>query len=53
MTQDMLSLGFDRIIEQLQNMAVSQSVRRIIRKEGAFEHFTMWDRGNGDRTKPA
>ena len=30
MTQDMLSLGFDRIIEQLQEMAVSQSARRIL-----------------------
>ena len=30
MTQDMLSLGFDRIIEQLQEMAVSRSARRIL-----------------------
>ena len=30
MTQDMLSLGFDRIIEQLQEMAVSLSARRIL-----------------------
>ena len=30
MTQDMLSLGFDHIIEQLQEMAVSQSARRIL-----------------------
>ena len=30
MTQDMLSLGFDQIIEQLQEMAVSRSARRIL-----------------------
>ena len=30
MTQDMLSLGFDHIIEQLQKMAVSRSARRIL-----------------------
>ena len=30
MTQDMLSLGFDRIIEQLQELAASQSARRIL-----------------------
>ncbi len=30
MTQDMLSLGFDHIIEQLQEMAVSQSARRML-----------------------
>ena len=30
MTQDMLSLGFDHIIGQLQEMAVSQSARRIL-----------------------
>ncbi len=30
MTQDMLSLGFDQIIRQLQNMAVSLSARRIL-----------------------
>ena len=30
MTQDMLSLGFDQIIQQLQEMAVSQSARRIL-----------------------
>ena len=30
MTQDMLSLGFDRIIAQLQEMAVSQSARSIL-----------------------
>ena len=27
MTQDMITLGFDRIIEQLQNQAVSQAAR--------------------------
>ena len=30
MTQDMLSLGFDHIIEQLQERAVSRSARRIL-----------------------
>ena len=30
MTQDMLSLGFDRIIERLQEMAVTRSARRIL-----------------------
>ena len=30
MTQDMLSLGFDHIIEQLQEMAVSQSARQVL-----------------------
>lgn len=30
MTQDMISLGFDHIIEQLQEMAVSRSARRIL-----------------------
>ena len=30
MTQDMLLLGFDHIIEQLQGMAVSRSARRIL-----------------------
>ena len=30
MTQDMLSLGFDQIIQQLQEMAVSQSARRLL-----------------------
>ena len=30
MTQDMLSLGFDRIIEQLQEQAVSRAARRIL-----------------------
>ena len=30
MTQDMLSLGFDHIIRQLQDMAVSRSARRIL-----------------------
>ena len=30
MTQDMLSLGFDQIIEQWQEMAVSRSARRIL-----------------------
>ena len=30
MTQDMLSLGFDRIIEQLQEMAVSRSARQLL-----------------------
>ena len=30
MTQDMLSLGFDRIIERLQDMAVTRSARRIL-----------------------
>ena len=30
MTQDMLSLGFDHIIQQLQEMAVSQSARRLL-----------------------
>ena len=30
MTQDMLSLGFDRIIEQLQEMAVSRSAKQIL-----------------------
>ena len=30
MTQDMISLGFDQIIEQLKDMAVSASARRIL-----------------------
>ena len=30
MTQDMLSLGFDQIIEQLKNQAVSQAARRLL-----------------------
>ena len=30
MTQDMLSLGFDQIIRQLQEMAVSGSARRML-----------------------
>ena len=30
MTQDMLSLGFDQVVRQLQEMAVSQSARRIL-----------------------
>ena len=30
MTQDMLSLGFDHIIEQLQEMAVSRSAKQIL-----------------------
>ena len=30
MTQDMLSLGFDQIIQQLQEMAVSQSARQVL-----------------------
>lgn len=34
MTQDMLSLGFDQIIQQLQEMAVSHSARRILGDTG-------------------
>ena len=30
MTQDMLSLGFDQIIEQLKDQAVSQAARRLL-----------------------
>ena len=30
MTQDMISLGFDRIIEQLKDRAVSQAARRVL-----------------------
>ena len=30
MTQDMVSLGFDQIIEQLKEQAVSQAARRIL-----------------------
>ena len=30
MTQDMITLGFDRIIEQLQEQAVSQAARRVL-----------------------
>ena len=30
MTQDMISLGFDQIIEKLKNMAVSASARRVL-----------------------
>ena len=30
MTQDMISLGFDQIIEQLKDQAVSQAARRVL-----------------------
>ena len=34
MTQDMLTLGFDRIIEQLKEQAVSQAARRLLAETG-------------------
>ena len=35
MTQDMITLGFDLIIEQLQNQAVSQAARRKLAEQTA------------------
>ena len=38
MTQDMITLGFDRIIEQLQNQAVSQAARRKLAETEPILH---------------
>ena len=38
MTQDMITLGFDLIIEQLQNQAVSQAARRKLAETEPILH---------------
>ena len=38
MTQDMITLGFDQIIQQLQNQAVSQTARRKLADTGPVFH---------------